>query len=169
MRLCSGGCIALKMFEHSDQFPSSPRTPGFSPEACPGISGRGPGPKATDLCGVFPWTGPWFHMGTGLGENGECQRRVHVSSEELISPTCLFGRLLRNLSLRARHCPPCKERRRTLQGGGPHPFYRGGPEIGSGLLSECSGWYWNSCGLSAASGLPCALGNRHHPGLPWHK
>lgn len=47
------GCIALKMFEHSDQFPSSPRRPGFSPEACPGISGRGPGPKATDLCEVF--------------------------------------------------------------------------------------------------------------------
>lgn len=55
-------------------------------------------------------------MGTGPGENGGCQRHVHVSSEELISPTCLFGRLLWNLSLRARHCPPCKDVARPPRG-----------------------------------------------------
>lgn len=98
-------------------------------------------------------------------ETDRCHRCVDVSFEELLSRTVLCEGLLRNVSPCARHCRRpsaalcCGSLTAALGGGRPPLFYRGAPEIGSGLLSKCQA----GTGTPAATWLPqlCALGEVH--------
>lgn len=136
-------------------FPSSPRRQGF-PQRLATVSvaeGLGLRPQTFVKCACekdpdFAWE---------LGGRVVDARDLGPCHLRNASPTCLFSRLL--------SCPcmpgtahPVRMRPSTPQilRGGPHPFYRGGPEIGSGLLSECSGWYWSSvvCRLPVGCHVP---------------
>ena len=98
-----GVCTASKMLEHPDPF-SQGEDKTF-PRGLSGVTGRGVGPQPQPLAQGPDEQDPDAHREQGWGRRViDALRCVDVSFEGNFFQMFLFGRLLRNLSLCARHC-----------------------------------------------------------------
>lgn len=108
------------MFEHPDPLLPKEKTETL-PRGSSSVLGRGPG--APVFGKVSCEQDPDAQWEQGWGRRAiDAIRYMDISFEEHFSQTFLFGRLLRNLSLCARHCDrPSAD---TMLGrGSPPPFY----------------------------------------------